>query len=98
MVSWPADRKKPKTRELHSTKRAGRWAAVSGLLFGLLFFVPFLGLAIGAASGALMGSLRDVGISDSFIREVRDAVTGAADPPAEQPASDAAGQNGSPGR
>jgi uncharacterized membrane protein len=37
--------------------------------------VPLLGLAIGAASGALFGSLADVGISDSFIKSVRDQVT-----------------------
>jgi uncharacterized membrane protein len=37
--------------------------------------VPLLGLAIGAAAGALAGSLTDVGISDSFIRSVRDKVT-----------------------
>ena len=45
------------------------------MLFGLIFFVPLLGLAIGAASGALFGSLADVGISDSFIKSVRDQVT-----------------------
>jgi len=44
-------------------------------LFGLIFFVPLLGLAVGAASGALIGSMRDVGISDDFIRDVREKVT-----------------------
>jgi uncharacterized membrane protein len=42
------------------------------LLFGITFFVPLLGAAIGAAAGALAGSLTDAGISDSFIREVRE--------------------------
>jgi hypothetical protein len=46
-----------------------------GMLFGLIFFIPILGLAIGAATGALFGSLADVGISDSFIKSVRDQVT-----------------------
>ena len=46
-----------------------------GMLFGLIFFVPLLGLAVGAASGALAGSLTDVGIDDSFIKEVRAKVT-----------------------
>jgi len=50
-------------------------ASYWGLLFGLIFFVPLLGLAIGAASGALFGSMRDVGISDAFIREVREKIT-----------------------
>src|SRR5215831_12722650 len=76
VVSWEPGRKKPKTRELHSTKKAGALGgAFWGFLFGLIFFIPILGLAIGAATGALFGSLADVGISDSFIRDVREKVT-----------------------
>jgi uncharacterized membrane protein len=76
VVSWEPGKKKPKTRELHDTKRAGALGGgFWGLLFGLIFFVPILGLAIGAATGALFGSLADVGISDSFIKSVRDKVT-----------------------
>jgi uncharacterized membrane protein len=76
VVSWPPGRKKPWTREEHSG--AGKGALGGGfwgLLFGLIFFVPLLGVAIGAAAGALAGSLTDVGISDRFIREVREKVT-----------------------
>jgi uncharacterized membrane protein len=76
VVSWEDGRKKPKTRELHSTKGAGALGGgFWGLLFGLIFFVPILGLAVGAATGALMGSLRDVGISNDFIDSVRRKVT-----------------------
>jgi uncharacterized membrane protein len=76
VVSWEVGKKKPTTRELHDTKLGGALGGgFWGLLFGLIFFVPILGLAIGAASGALIGSLRDVGISDSFIKSVRDQVT-----------------------
>jgi uncharacterized membrane protein len=76
LVTWEPGRRKPKTRELHDTKKIGALGGgFWGLLFGLIFFVPILGLAIGAATGALFGSLRDVGISDDFIREVRDKVT-----------------------
>lgn len=76
VVSWEPGRKKPKTREMHSTKKAGALGGgFWGLLFGLIFFVPILGLAIGAATGALFGSLADVGISDDFINRVRDEVT-----------------------
>lgn len=76
VVSWEAGQKKPKTREMHSTKRAGALGGgFWGLLFGLIFFVPILGLAIGAAAGALFGSLADVGISDAFINTVREKVT-----------------------
>lgn len=76
VVSWPPERKKPETHEMHSTKKAGALGgAFWGFLFGLIFLVPFLGMAIGAAGGALMGSLRDVGISDAFIKEVREKIT-----------------------
>jgi uncharacterized membrane protein len=76
VVSWEPGARKPKTREMHSTKRAGALGGgFWGLLFGLIFFVPILGLAVGAAAGALMGSLTDVGISDTFIKRVREQVT-----------------------
>jgi uncharacterized membrane protein len=75
MVSWPAEKKRPKTKQLHSLAGA---AALSGsfwgLLFGLLFFVPLFGMAVGAAIGALSGSLADVGIDDDFIAAVRSEV------------------------
>jgi uncharacterized membrane protein len=76
VVSWPEGRKKPWTRESHSTTRSGALGGgFWGLLFGLIFFVPLLGVAIGAATGALIGSLTDVGINDKFIRDVREKVT-----------------------
>jgi uncharacterized membrane protein len=76
VVTWEVGNKKPKTREMNDTKAAGALGgAFWGMLFGLIFFVPFLGAAIGAASGALMGSMRDVGISNGFIDEVRQKVT-----------------------
>ncbi len=76
IVTWPADRKKPKTEQLHSLTGAGALGgSFWGLLFGLIFFVPLLGLAIGAAMGALAGSMTDVGIDDDFVRRVREEVT-----------------------
>ena len=76
VVSWEVGRKKPKTSELHDTKKAGALGGgFWGLLFGLIFFVPILGLAIGAATGALFGSMADVGISNAFIDSVRQKVT-----------------------
>lgn len=45
-----------------------------GLLIGALFFMPWMGLAIGALSGALAGKLSDIGIDDSFIKEVGEAI------------------------
>lgn len=75
-VSWPEDKKKPKTHQLANLTGAGAvGGAFWGLLFGLLFFVPFLGAAIGAAAGALGGAMSDVGIDDDFIASVREKVT-----------------------
>jgi uncharacterized membrane protein len=76
VVLWEVGHKKPKTHEMHDTTASGALGgAFWGMLFGLIFFMPFLGAAIGAASGALLGSMRDVGISDAFIRDVREKVT-----------------------
>jgi uncharacterized membrane protein len=75
-VYWTEGRKKPKTQQLHSLAGAGALGgSFWGLLFGLIFFVPLLGMAMGAAMGAIMGSMSDVGIDDSFIRQVREQVT-----------------------
>jgi uncharacterized membrane protein len=41
-----------------------------GSLVGLLFLNPILGAAVGASIGAASGSLSDLGINDSFMREV----------------------------
>ncbi|MGH9722850.1 MAG: DUF1269 domain-containing protein [Bryobacteraceae bacterium] len=75
VVTWPQDRKGPKTKQALDTTEAGALGgAFWGLLFGLIFFVPLLGLAVGAAAGALAGALTDVGIDDNFIRQARDKV------------------------
>lgn len=76
VVSWEPGHHKPKTRQLRSATGVGALSgAFWGMLFGLIFFVPLLGAAIGAAGGALFGSLREVGISDAFIGDVRSEVT-----------------------
>jgi uncharacterized membrane protein len=76
IVTWPADKKKPKTKELHNLAGAGALSgAFWGLLFGLIFFIPIFGLVVGAAMGTLTGSMADVGINDDFIRSVRSKVT-----------------------
>jgi uncharacterized membrane protein len=75
VVSWPADKKRPKTKQLHNlTGKAALSGSFWGLLFGLLFFVPLFGMAVGAAIGALSGSLADVGIDDEFIASLRSEV------------------------
>lgn len=76
LVTWEANKKKPKTRQLHNMAGAGALSGTFwGMLFGLLFFVPFLGAAIGAGMGALAGSMTDVGIDDNFIKQVRSEVS-----------------------
>ena len=73
VVSWEVGKRKPKTHKMHDTAAAGALGGgFWGLLFGLIFFIPLLGLAVDAVSGALIGSMRDVGISDDFIRDVRE--------------------------
>jgi uncharacterized membrane protein len=75
-VSWPQGNKKPKTHQLHSMASAGAsWGAFWGFLFGLIFFMPFLGAAIGASMGGMTGALAEVGISEDFIKEIREKVT-----------------------
>jgi uncharacterized membrane protein len=76
VVSWPEDRRKPRTRQLHNLAGAGALGGMFwGMLFGLIFFIPLLGAAIGAAMGAVTGALTDVGIDDDFIKRVREKVT-----------------------
>ena len=74
-VSWPIDKKRPKTKQLHNLAGLGALSgSFWGLLFGLLFFVPLFGMAVGAAMGAVSGSMADVGIDDDFIASVRSEV------------------------
>ncbi|XCM33915.1 DUF1269 domain-containing protein [Streptomyces parvus] len=76
VVSWPADRAKPRTRQLLNLVGAGALSGTFwGMLFGLIFLMPLLGAAVGAAAGALGGKLADVGIDDDFIAEVKEKVT-----------------------
>lgn len=41
-----------------------------GSLVGLMFMNPLLGLAVGATAGAVSGALTDVGIDDTFMKEL----------------------------
>jgi uncharacterized membrane protein len=62
---------KIKLHQIHSTTRTGAlWGGVWGGLLGMLFFAPLVGAAVGAAAGAAGGSMTDVGVDDSFMREV----------------------------
>jgi uncharacterized membrane protein len=66
---------KPKIKQVQSLAGAGALGgSFWGLLIGLLFFAPWLGLAIGAISGAVAGGLSDVGVDDTFIKEVGNTI------------------------
>lgn len=66
---------KPKIKQLNNLVGAGALGgAFWGMLFGMLFFMPWMGMAIGAVTGAVAGKFSDVGIDDSFIKEVGDTV------------------------
>lgn len=76
IVSWQADKKKPKTRQLSNLAGPGAMSgAFWGLLFGMLFFIPLFGMAVGAAMGALGGSMAKFGINEDFIKTMRDKIT-----------------------
>jgi uncharacterized membrane protein len=62
---------KIKLHQAISTTGAGAaGGALWGGLIGLLFLAPLFGMAIGAASGAVMGKVTDVGVDDSFMKEL----------------------------
>lgn len=46
--------------------------ALWGSLIGLLFLAPLLGALVGGAAGAAVGALTDVGVDDSFARQLGD--------------------------
>lgn len=76
IVSWPAGKKSPRTRQLVDLVSAGAVGGMFwGMLFGLIFLTPLFGMAVGAAFGALGGAFRDYGIDDDFIKRVRSQVT-----------------------
>ena len=76
VVTWPAGKKKPKTRQATNLAAGGALdGAFWGMLFGLIFFMPLLGMAMGAVMGGLTGKFADFGINDDFIKEVRQKVT-----------------------
>lgn len=57
-----------------SPGQAAFGGAFWGLLFGIILAVPVIGLAIGAGSVALVASLIDTGISDKFVKDLRQSI------------------------
>src|SRR6516225_3468738 len=76
IVSWPAGKKSPKTKQLVNLVGIGAMSGMFwGMLLGFIFATPLFGMAVGAAFGALGGAFRDYGIYDDFIKRVRSQVT-----------------------
>jgi uncharacterized membrane protein len=62
---------KIKLNQAMSTTGAGAaGGALWGGLIGLIFLAPLLGMAVGAASGALGGKMADVGVDDTFMKDL----------------------------
>src|SRR4051794_4611531 len=76
IVSWPAGKKSPTTKQLVDLVGAGAMSGMFwGMLFGLIFLNPFFGMAVGATMGALGGAFADYGVNDEFIKRIRSQVT-----------------------
>ena len=67
--------------KLHQAINLTATGAISGgfwgSLIGLIFLNPLLGLAAGAAAGAVSGALSDVGINDTFMKDLADTMNNA---------------------
>ena len=62
---------KIKLHQVVGTTGAGAaGGAMWGGLIGLLFLAPLVGMAVGAASGAAAGKMTDVGVNDSFVKDL----------------------------
>ncbi len=62
---------KVKLRQLYNMTLGGvMGGGFWGLLIGMIFLNPLLGFVIGAGTGAIAGALSDVGINDSFMKEL----------------------------
>src|SRR5688572_31566889 len=70
VVEHQADGKIKLHQALHPAASGAAGGALWGGLIGLLFLAPFLGMAFGAAGGALGGKMADVGVDDSFVKDL----------------------------
>ncbi len=62
---------KVQLHQIHNLTAAGALSGgFWGALIGLLFMSPLLGFAVGAASGAVGGALSDIGINDTFMKDL----------------------------
>jgi uncharacterized membrane protein len=71
VVVTKTDKGKVKLHQAVNLTAAGAvGGAFWGMLIGMIFLNPLVGAAVGAGAGALSGKLRDIGISDEFMKEI----------------------------
>lgn len=62
---------KVKLQQMYNLTAGGALAGgFWGLLIGTIFLSPILGLAVGAGAGAVSGALTDVGVDDTFMKQL----------------------------
>ena len=70
------DKNKVKLHQALNLTAAGAvGGAFWGTLIGMIFLNPLVGAAVGAGAGALGGKLKDLGISDKFMKELGETIT-----------------------
>ena len=70
------DKNKVKLHQALNLTAAGAvGGAFWGTLIGMIFLNPLVGAAVGAGAGALGGKLKDIGISDKFMKELGETIT-----------------------
>ncbi|MFD7709642.1 DUF1269 domain-containing protein [Streptomyces sp. NPDC059785] len=70
-LAWRTMDGKIRVRQSYNPAATGAaGGALWGTLFGMLFLMPVFGAAVGAATGAVAGKLTDIGINDSFVKEI----------------------------
>jgi uncharacterized membrane protein len=70
VVEVDADGKVKVHQAASATGMGAASGAMWGGLIGLLFLAPFIGMAVGAGAGALAGKATDVGVDDSFMKDL----------------------------
>lgn len=61
-------------QSMNPTSSGAAGGALWGGLIGLIFLAPLLGMAVGAASGALGGKMADVGVDDTFMKDLGESL------------------------
>jgi uncharacterized membrane protein len=58
------------SQAMNTTASGAAGGALWGGLIGLIFLAPLLGMAVGAATGAIGGKMADVGVDDTFVKDL----------------------------